>query len=117
MVPDRRMSSDVTQVQPPPRRPNPLVQAIEALGQTLTKTVEDIGGLASLLADVIRWAARPPYRVVNLMAQLDFVGVGSVLIVALTGVFSGMVFAHQSARAFEMFNAKIGRASCRERVS
>lgn len=100
------MSTEVTQIQPPPRKPNPLAQAIEALGATLTRTVEDIGGLASLLFDVMRWAARPPYRVANLMAQLDFVGVGSVLIVALTGVFSGMVFAHQSARAFELFNAK-----------
>ncbi|MDP3236986.1 MAG: ABC transporter permease [Myxococcales bacterium] len=101
------MSTDTTQLQPPPKRPpNPFVQAIEAVGGTLTKTVEDIGGLATLLIDVLRWAVRPPFRIANLMAQLDFVGVGSVLIVALTGVFSGMVFAHQSARAFEMFNAK-----------
>lgn len=100
------MSADVTQVQPPPRRPNPFAQALEALGGAITRTVEDIGGLASLLFDVLRWGARPPFRVVNLMAQLDFVGVGSVLIVALTGIFSGMVFAHQSARAFELFNAK-----------
>jgi len=101
------MSTDTTQLQPPPKRPpNPFVQAIEAVGGTITKTVEDIGGLATLLIDVIRWGVRPPFRVVNLMAQLDFVGVGSVLIVALTGIFSGMVFAHQSARAFEMFNAK-----------
>jgi phospholipid/cholesterol/gamma-HCH transport system permease protein len=42
----------------------------------------------------------------NLFAQLDFVGVGSAFIVALTGVFSGMVFAHQSWRAFEMFGAE-----------
>ena len=101
------MSTDTTQLQPPPKRPpNAFVQAVEAVGGTLTKTVEDIGGLASLLVDVLRWAVRPPFRVANLMAQLDFVGVGSVLIVALTGIFSGMVFAHQSARAFEMFNAK-----------
>ncbi len=49
---------------------------------------------------------RPPFRIINLFAQLDFVGVGSVFIVALNGVFSGMVFAHQSSRAFEMFNAE-----------
>ncbi len=101
------MSTDTTQLQPPPKRPpNPFVQAIEAVGGTLTKTVEDIGGLATLLIDVVRWAVRPPFRINNLMAQLDFVGVGSMLIVALTGIFSGMVFAHQTARAFEMFNAK-----------
>jgi phospholipid/cholesterol/gamma-HCH transport system permease protein len=100
------MSTDTTQVQPPPKRPNAFVQAVESVGTSITRTVEDIGGLAALLADVLRWAVRPPFRIVNLMAQLDFVGVGSVLIVALTGIFSGMVFAHQSARAFELFNAK-----------
>jgi phospholipid/cholesterol/gamma-HCH transport system permease protein len=72
----------------------------------LFNLVEELGGLASLLFEVLRWAVRPPFRVANLFAQLDFVGVGSVLIVALTGVFSGMVFAHQSWRAFDMFNAE-----------
>jgi phospholipid/cholesterol/gamma-HCH transport system permease protein len=99
------MATD-TQVTPPPPRPNVLVQAIAAIGGSVTRTIEDIGGLFSLLIDIVRWGVRPPYRVFNVFAQLDFVGVGSVLIVAITGMFSGMVFAHQSARAFELFNAK-----------
>jgi phospholipid/cholesterol/gamma-HCH transport system permease protein len=79
---------------------------VESIGAALYALVEELGGLASLLVEVARWAVRPPFRVVNLFAQLDFVGVGSVFIVALTGVFSGMVFAHQSWRAFDMFNAE-----------
>ncbi len=90
----------------PPKPPNAVKQAIEGLGLTLGRLVEDIGGLAVLLIDVLRWTVRPPFRAANLFAQLDFVGVGSALIVALTGIFSGMVFAHQSARAFEMFNSE-----------
>jgi phospholipid/cholesterol/gamma-HCH transport system permease protein len=62
--------------------------------------------VAMLAFDVGRWAVRPPYRLANLFAQLDFVGAGSSLIVVLTGLFSGMVFAHQSARAFELFDAE-----------
>lgn len=79
---------------------------IEGLGSGLVSFIEELGGLAELLFDVLRWSVRPPFRVQNLFAQLDFVGVGSVFIVALTGVFSGMVFAHQSWRAFELFNAE-----------
>jgi phospholipid/cholesterol/gamma-HCH transport system permease protein len=45
-------------------------------------------------------------RVAIVLSQLDFVGVGSIFIVMLTGVFSGMVFAHQTGRAFEMFDAQ-----------
>jgi phospholipid/cholesterol/gamma-HCH transport system permease protein len=80
--------------------------AIERIGLGLVSFVEEIGGLAALLVDVLKWTFRPPLRLQNLFAQLDFVGVGSVFIVALTGVFSGMVFAHQSWRAFELFNAE-----------
>ncbi|MBL8913818.1 MAG: ABC transporter permease, partial [Archangium sp.] len=83
-----------------------LYTAIEGIGIGLTKFIEELGGLASLLIDVIRWAVRPPFRVQNLFAQLDFVGVGSIFIVGLTGIFSGMVFAHQSWRAFDLFNAE-----------
>ncbi|HEY1086581.1 MAG TPA: ABC transporter permease, partial [Archangium sp.] len=90
----------------PPQKPNVVVSAIESVGTGLTSVVEMLGGLAELLFEVIRWSVRPPYRVNNLFAQFDFVGVGSVFIVALTGIFSGMVFAHQSWRAFDLFNAE-----------
>jgi phospholipid/cholesterol/gamma-HCH transport system permease protein len=90
-----------------------LGQLIEALGQGVltlfkgvSRSVEEMGGTASMGADVFRWSFRRPYRVMNFFAQFDFLGVGSIFIVALTGTFSGMVFAHQSARAFEMFNAQ-----------
>jgi phospholipid/cholesterol/gamma-HCH transport system permease protein len=80
--------------------------AIESLGAGVYSFVEELGGLASMLFEVAKWSVRRPFRVHNLFAQLDFVGVGSIFIVALTGVFSGMVFAHQSWRAFDLFNAE-----------
>ena len=52
--------------------------------------------MALLLAQVVRWGVRRPYRLHNFFAQLDFVGVGSIFIVGLTGLFTGMVFALQS---------------------
>jgi phospholipid/cholesterol/gamma-HCH transport system permease protein len=82
------------------------VKAVENIGATVFSVVNDVGGVASLGFDVGRWAVRPPYRLSNFFIQLDFVGVGSIFIVAFTGIFSGMVFAHQSARAFELFNAQ-----------
>jgi phospholipid/cholesterol/gamma-HCH transport system permease protein len=91
---------------PPAKAPNPFTQAVEVVGSTVTSGIETLGGVAALGFDVIRWSLRPPYRVQNFFAQLDFVGVGSMFIVILTGIFSGMVFAHQSARAFELFDAE-----------
>lgn len=85
---------------------SPLVQAAEGVGLGVINGIEQVGAVASMGIDVARWAVRPPYRVSNLFAQFDFVGVGSILIVALTGLFTGMVFAHQSSRAFELFQAE-----------
>src|SRR5262244_1500471 len=79
---------------------------IESLGRLVLRGVETLGGLGELAWSVARWTVRPPFRLQNLFAQLDFVGVGSIFIVLLTGVFSGMVFAHQSSRAFQLFNAE-----------
>lgn len=88
-----------------PRPKAAWVDGVESVGRTVMSVVTDVGAITSLGVDVAKWSVRPPFRAFNLFAQLDFVGVGSILIVAFTGVFSGMVFAHQSARAFEMFNA------------
>ena len=80
--------------------------AIEGFGKGIFAVITEVGAIASLGAQVARWAVKPPYRVHNLFAQFDFVGVGSIFIVCLTGTFSGMVFAHQTSRAFELFNAQ-----------
>ncbi len=99
------MSSENAQkVEQPPS--SPLVQSIEDVGRGAIEKVEELGSMVTLGVDVARWGVRRPFRVQNLFFQLDFVGVGSVFIVLLTGLFTGMVFAHQSARAFEMFDAE-----------
>ena len=104
------MSAEKTETRvaepPPPPEPSALVQGVENVGKGLTGMVTTFGGLATLAVDVFRWGVRPPYRLNNLFAQLDFVGVGSIFIVCLTGLFTGMVFAFQSASAFELFDAE-----------
>ncbi|MSQ02394.1 MAG: ABC transporter permease [Myxococcales bacterium] len=49
---------------------------------------------------------RPPFRWRLLFKQMEFVGNGSLSIVVITGVFTGMVFAVQSDYAFGMFGAR-----------
>src|SRR5215510_4597905 len=88
-----------------PKR-NPLVGLVEGVGNGVLGVFQTLGGLVSLAASVVVWAVRPPYRLQNLFAQFDFVGVGSIVLVSLTGTFSGMVFATQSWSAFELFGAE-----------
>jgi phospholipid/cholesterol/gamma-HCH transport system permease protein len=49
---------------------------------------------------------RRPYRVGLLFAQLEFMAWGSVFVVGLTGLFTGMVLALQTVYAFGLFNAQ-----------
>ena len=49
---------------------------------------------------------RPPFRWRVYLQQLEYVGFGSLVIVLLTGAFTGMVTAVQGAYAFKMFNAE-----------
>jgi phospholipid/cholesterol/gamma-HCH transport system permease protein len=50
-------------------------------------------------------SVRPPWRLPLIFQQMDFLGAGSTGVVALTGLFTGMVFAKQSLVAFRMFSA------------
>src|SRR5687768_16798623 len=78
----------------------------EDVARNFAKGIATLGGLAQMAGQIMRWAVRPPFRVHNMFAQADFVGVGSIFIVSLTGTFTGMVFAQQSSRAFEIFGAE-----------
>ncbi|MBU0551784.1 ABC transporter permease [Myxococcota bacterium] len=72
----------------------------------LRDAFEGLGRLTTLFVETLIWAARPPYRIKLLFQAMEFVGVGSLFIVLLTGIFTGAVFSLQGAIAFKMFNAE-----------
>ena len=78
----------------------------EALGAGVIGLFKEIGETALLGFGVLGWALRPPFRPVLLLQQAEFIGVGSLFIVLLTGLFTGLVFALQSSFAFATFNAE-----------
>jgi phospholipid/cholesterol/gamma-HCH transport system permease protein len=77
-----------------------------AADNAATRTLAAIGGAVLFSAGALRRALRRPYRVGHYLAQFEFVGVGSLGIVLLTGAFTGAVFAIQTAVAFNIFGAK-----------
>jgi len=89
-----------------PSKRNPFRGLVEGVGSGVLNVFETVGGLVSLAISVVAWTFRPPFRLQNVFAQFDFVGVGSIVLVTLTGTFSGMVFATQSWSAFELFGAE-----------
>jgi phospholipid/cholesterol/gamma-HCH transport system permease protein len=59
-----------------------------------------------LTIDTLRWLARRPFRVGEVLNAMEFVGVQSLFIIMLTGTFSGMVFALQSVNSLREYGAE-----------
>lgn len=73
----------------------PFVDALDALGR-----------LVLLTGRTLLWSVRPPFRLSQLMAAMEFIGVQSLFIIMLTGTFSGMVFALQVVASLRQFGAE-----------
>jgi len=91
------MAEQATAVETKPRAEwlKPLRQPFEMLGEMSMFTG------ASTLA-----IFRRPYRVGLLFTQLEFMAWGSMFVVGLTGLFTGMVLSLQTVYAFGLFNAQ-----------
>ena len=79
---------------------------VTRFGRWLFAQVEDLGHLFVVLFATLYWFVRPPYRIRETFRQMQYVGVGSFLIISLTGTFTGMVLALQTFSAFVTFNAE-----------
>ncbi|MBT8763708.1 ABC transporter permease [Desulfohalobiaceae bacterium Ax17] len=76
------------------------------LGQGLIELIQEMGQVMLLFLEACYWLVRPPVRWRLFFKQMEFVGVGSLFVVLLTGLFTGMVLALQTYHAFRMFSAE-----------
>ena len=83
-----------------------LRKPIEALGQRAIDGIEGLGEMGILTARSLGLSVVPPFRPRQFLLAMEDVGVGSLFIVMLTGVFAGAVFSLQSVAAFRMFAAE-----------
>jgi phospholipid/cholesterol/gamma-HCH transport system permease protein len=93
-----------------PSPPSPVVRwtklPFERIGQAVIDFFDEVGHLTFLVVQCARWLPRRPYRIFLFLQQCEYIGVGSLPIVLLTGLFAGLVFALQSSIAFAKFNAE-----------
>ena len=81
-------------------------RGVKSVGEFTVGLIEELGRLITMLVQTVIWTFRPPYRFRIFFQQLESVGVGSLPIVLLTGIFAGLVLAYQSDHAFRLFNAE-----------
>ncbi len=89
-----------------PQRYNVAVESVRHAIWAAVGAFDSVGEVVVFALAALRRTFRRPFRGAHLLNLMEFVGVGSLGIVLLTGVFTGMVFAIQTAVAFEIFNAK-----------
>lgn len=79
---------------------------VESIGHRAIGLVHGVGDMTLMAGQALVWLPRRPFRWRIFLQALEFVGVGSLFIVLLTGAFTGMVMAVQSAYAFKLFHAE-----------
>jgi phospholipid/cholesterol/gamma-HCH transport system permease protein len=82
------------------------IGVVDALFGPGLRALDGLGRLLQVLFSTLWWMVRPPYRPSQLLSAMDFIGVQSIFIVALTGVFSGMVLALQTVNSLRGFGAE-----------
>lgn len=83
-----------------------IVALNEKLWALPTALIEQVGTHVLLFAQAVRWLFKRPFRVAVLVEAMDYIGVQSLLIVAMIGTFVGMVFALQLTSALRQFGTE-----------
>jgi phospholipid/cholesterol/gamma-HCH transport system permease protein len=84
-----------------------VARPVTELGAATLGAVRGVGGGAALLVQALAALTRPPFFSLRLfLDQCQRVGVQSIPVVLITGTFTGMVLAYESAIAFRRFGAE-----------
>jgi phospholipid/cholesterol/gamma-HCH transport system permease protein len=79
---------------------------VSALGRLFGHFLQELGVMALLFCQSLLFLPRRPYRWRTFFHQLEFIGVNSLFIVILTGLFTGMVLALQGYYGLRKFGGE-----------
>jgi phospholipid/cholesterol/gamma-HCH transport system permease protein len=84
----------------------PVLQPFESLGRWATWMVESLGRFGSFLAQAIAALVMPPFKLWPLLGRIHYIGFRSLLIILLTGAFTGMVLGLQIFLTLSRFGSE-----------
>jgi phospholipid/cholesterol/gamma-HCH transport system permease protein len=84
----------------------PLAAGLDCIGRTVIHYIEETGRIMLLFSSILFWMLRPPMKMRNIIKQIEFVGVKSIFVVVLTGLFTGMVMTLQGYHGLRLFSAE-----------
>jgi phospholipid/cholesterol/gamma-HCH transport system permease protein len=77
----------------------------DEIGDHLSEFVKQSGSIVIFMWNAVRMLFRKPSRYLELIRHMEFVGNQSILIIMLTGGFTGLALAYQIYLGFKMVNA------------
>ncbi|MDR2353051.1 MAG: ABC transporter permease [Deltaproteobacteria bacterium] len=87
-------------------KPSPLLAPLAGLGKAVLIALFHLGRYAILSFKALFYSFLPPWRIRGIFRQMEIVGVDSLLVVILTGAFTGGVFTLQIIYGFRLFSAE-----------
>jgi phospholipid/cholesterol/gamma-HCH transport system permease protein len=82
------------------------LRPLEGLGAWAIWIVESLGRFGSFLAQAVAAMVSPPFRLWPLLARVHYIGFRSLLIILLTGAFTGMVLGLQIFLTLSRFGSE-----------
>jgi phospholipid/cholesterol/gamma-HCH transport system permease protein len=80
--------------------------AVVGIGRNTLWIVGEMGRMMVFLLSTIAWMLRPPFRLLQVLKQIHFIGVKSLFVILLTGAFTGMVLGLQGYYSLRKFGAE-----------
>jgi len=85
---------------------NMLLTFVGQIGRSTIQQLADMGRMFLFLLSAFAWAVRPPHRLRLIIFHIRSIGVESLSVVLLSGVFTGMVMGLQGYYSLRKFNAE-----------
>jgi phospholipid/cholesterol/gamma-HCH transport system permease protein len=79
---------------------------IERLGTAALRLLTYLGRLGIFLGQALAFIVMPPLKVRRIIRQMHFIGVRSLLVIVLTGLFTGMVLALQGFYTLSQYGSE-----------
>ncbi len=79
---------------------------LRSIFQPALMFLQELGNIAHMFFQVMYLSFVRPFKLDYIFKQMEFIGVRSLLVVVITGTFTGMVLALQSAYGFRKFGAE-----------
>jgi len=83
-----------------------LVYPFKLIGKNSISFIRELGKMACFLSASVSVMFFPPFLINRVIKQVYFIGVKSILVITLTGLFTGMVLTLQSYHVLVTFGAE-----------